>query len=123
VGLTDMMAQYEQLDIALDPIPYNGGTTTLQAMWMGVPVLCKQGDYFTSRMSASFMCRAGLDDWVAQTDADYVRIAIEKAQDRRALLALKQGLRNRQLAIPAWDAVLHTRSFEQCLVQITSATA
>lgn len=118
VGLTDMMAQYEQLDIALDPVPYNGGTTTLQAMWMGVPVVCRQGDYFTSRMSASFMGRAGLGDWVAQTDADYVRIAVEKARDRAALLALKQGLRARQQALPAWDAVQHTRAFERCLVHI-----
>lgn len=118
VGLTDMMAQYEQLDIALDPVPYNGGTTTLQAMWMGVPVLCKLGDYFTSRMSASFMGRAGLGDWVAQTDDDYVRIAVEKAQHRQALLALKQGLRTRQQALPAWDPVQHTRSFEASLRRI-----
>lgn len=118
VGLCDMMAQYEQLDIALDPVPYNGGTTTLQALWMGVPVVCRQGDYFTSRMSASFMGRAGLGDWVAQSDADYVRIAVEKARDRAALLILKQGLRARQLALPAWDPVQHTRSFERCLAQI-----
>lgn len=122
VGLTDMMAQYEQLDIALDPVPYNGGTTTLQAMWMGVPVLCKQGDYFTSRMSASFMGRAGLGEWVAQTDDDYVRIAVEKAQDRRALLALKQGLRKRHQALPAWDPKKHTRDFESAIRRIVTSS-
>lgn len=115
VGLSDMMAQYEQLDIALDPIPYNGGTTTLQAMWMGVPVVCQLGHHFVSRMSASFMTRLGLSDWVANNDEDYVRIAVEKGQDRQALLTLKQNMRNMQLANPAWDPVVHTRSFEKCI--------
>jgi len=120
-GLSEMMAQYEQLDIALDPMPYNGGTTTLQALWMGVPVLCQRGGYFVSRMSASFMGRLGLSDWVAESDADYVRIAIAKAKDRQALLELKQGLRIRQQAHPAWDAAQHTRSFERCLRQMVGA--
>jgi len=83
VGLTDMMAEYADVDIALDPVPYNGGTTTLQAMWMGVPVVVKAGSNFVSRMGASFMTAAGLTDWVAQTDVDYVRIAAAMARDRQ----------------------------------------
>ena len=65
VGLADMMAEYADVDIALDPVPYNGGTTSLQAMWMGVPVLTQMGAHFVSRMGASFMTAAGLPEWVA----------------------------------------------------------
>jgi predicted O-linked N-acetylglucosamine transferase (SPINDLY family) len=75
VGLSDMMAEYAEVDIALDPVPYNGGTTSLQAMWMGVPVLTQMGSHFVSRMSASFMTAVGLSEWVAQDDEGYVAIA------------------------------------------------
>lgn len=118
VGLTDMMAEYADVDIALDPVPYNGGTTSLQAMWMGVPVLCKRGGHFVSRMGASFMTAAGLGDWVAESDDDYVAIAQRMAADRKALIALKKGLRKRLQALPAWDPRQHTRHFEAALMQM-----
>jgi predicted O-linked N-acetylglucosamine transferase (SPINDLY family) len=111
-GLDDMMAEYADVDIALDPVPYNGGTTSLQAMWMGVPVLCQAGAHFVSRMSASFMSAAGLSDWVAEGDDDYVAIALRVSKDREALLKLKRGLRQRLRDLPAWDVVTHTRAFE-----------
>ena len=116
VGLTDMMAEYADIDIALDPVPYNGGTTSLQAMWMGVPVLTQMGAHFVSRMGASFMTAAGLPEWVAQDDDDYVAIAKRMASDRKALLALKKGLRERLQKIPAWDVVAHTRALEQAIL-------
>lgn len=115
VGLADMMAEYADVDIALDPVPYNGGTTTLQAMWMGVPVVVKAGNNFVSRMGASFMQAAGLGDWVAQNDAEYVAIATKMAADRKALLKLKQGMRDRLLAAPAWDIDAYTRDIQQAL--------
>jgi protein O-GlcNAc transferase len=118
VGLTDMMAEYADVDIALDPVPYNGGTTTLQALWMGVPVVVKAGGNFVSRMGASFMSAAGLHDWVAESDADYVRIAAAMARDRQALLSLKQGLRHRLQAVPAWNIDQYTRDFESLLRQM-----
>ena len=112
-GLSDMMAEYANVDIALDPVPYNGGTTTLQAMWMGVPVVTQAGHNFVSRMGASFMTAAGLPEWAAEDDAGYVRVAVQMAQDRAALLALKRGLRERQQGRSAWDVVAHTRAMEQ----------
>jgi protein O-GlcNAc transferase len=115
VGLTDMMAEYADIDIALDPVPYNGGTTTLQAMWMGAPVVVKEGAHFVSRMGASFMRAAGLDDWVAADDEAYVAIARDKGRDRQALLKLKLGLRERLLERPAWNVVAHTRELERAL--------
>jgi predicted O-linked N-acetylglucosamine transferase (SPINDLY family) len=123
VGLTDMMAEYADVDIALDTVPYNGGTTSLQALWMGVPVVVKAGGSFVSRMGVSFMSAAGLNDWVAESDADYVRIAASMARDRQALLALKRGLRERLQAAPAWDIDQYTRDFENALRQMWLAHA
>ncbi|MGE0100540.1 MAG: tetratricopeptide repeat protein [Hydrogenophaga sp.] len=112
-GLTDMMAEYAEVDIGLDPVPYNGGTTTLQALWMGVPVVVLRGSHFVSRMGASFMSAAGLPEWVAGNEDDYVRVAQAMAADRQALLTLKRGLRARLQARPGWDPVAHTRAMEQ----------
>ena len=115
VGLTDMMAEYADVDIALDPVPYNGGTTTLQALWMGVPVVVKEGQNFVSRMGASFMRAAGFPEWVATSDEDYVAIAARMAADRQALLQLKAGLRTRLQAASAWDIDRYTRDMESAL--------
>jgi protein O-GlcNAc transferase len=117
-GLTDMMAEYADVDIALDTVPYNGGTTSLQAMWMGAPVLCQMGEHFVSRMGASFMVAAGLSDWVTAGDDSYVATAQRMAADRPALLALKRGMRQRLLGRPAWDVKAHTRAFEAAIEQM-----
>lgn len=118
VALDVMMQAYAEIDIALDPFPYCGGTTTLQALWMGVPVLTLQGGHFVSRMGASFMTAAGLPDWVAKTDATYVAKAIEAAKDKAALLDLKRGLRARLLARPGWDADRFKKEFGAALRSI-----
>ena len=111
-GLADMMQEYADIDIALDPVPYNGGTTTLQAMWMGAPVVAMLGRHFVSRMSASFMSAAGLADWVAASESAYVALAVEKAADRAALAQLKRTLRSELQRLPAWDAVSFTAAFQ-----------
>jgi protein O-GlcNAc transferase len=112
VGLDLMMAEYADIDIALDPTPYNGGTTSHQALWMGVPVLTLHGRHFVSRMGASIMKAAGLPEWVASTDEEYVAIAVRMAADRKRLLELKRGLRQRLQSLPGWDVVAHTRAME-----------
>ena len=117
-GLADMMAEYADVDIALDPVPYNGGTTSLQAMWMGVPVLTLEGEHFVSRMGASFMRAAGLPEWVARSDDDYVGIAQRMAADRPSLLILKRRLRARLQARPGWDPLAHTRAMEEAIIQM-----
>lgn len=114
-GLNDMMAEYADVDIALDTLPYNGGTTSLQAMWMGAPVVCQRGEHFVSRMGASFMTAAGLGEWVSDGDDAYVATAQRMASDRGALLTLKRGLRQRLLSRPAWDVKAHTRAFEAAI--------
>ena len=122
-GLTDMMAEYADVDIALDPVPYNGGTTTLQALWMGVPVVTQAGQNFVSRMGASFMAAAGLPEWVAQDDEGYVRVAVQMAQDRAALMDLKRGLRERLQTRLGWNVKAHTRAMEQAFEQMVQKPA
>lgn len=117
-GLTDMMAEYAEVDIALDPLPYNGGTTSLQAMWMGVPVMTLEGQHFVSRMGASFMRAAGLPEWIASNEEAYVQTAVRMASDRAALLQLKRGLRQQLIHRPGWDPVAHTRALEQAFFQM-----
>ena len=112
-GLADMMQAYRDVDIALDPVPYNGGTTSLQALWMGVPVVVLRGGNFVSRMGASFMAAAHLPQWIAEDEDEYVRIAVQMAIDRPRLIALKRGLRDRLQALPGWDPVRQTRAIEK----------
>ena len=122
VGLDIMMQSYAEIDIALDPVPYCGGTTSLQALWMGVPVLTMEGGQFVSRMGASFMTAAGLPDWVAWDDADYVAKAVAVAQDRAALLQFKRGLRARLLAQPGWDADRYAKEFGEAVQEMWRET-
>ena len=122
-SLSDMMAEYADVDIALDPAPYNGGTTSLQALWMGVPVLTIAGGHFVSRMGASFMQAAGLPEWVAKDDADFVRRAVALSQDRAALLTLKQGLRDRLLALPAWNIDAYTQDLQAAVRKMWIASS
>jgi predicted O-linked N-acetylglucosamine transferase (SPINDLY family) len=112
VGLDLMMAEYGDVDIALDPVPYNGGTTSHQALWMGVPLISLRGQQFVSRMGASVLQAAGLEDWIAESDEAYVAIAVEKARDRQGLLELKRGLRQQLQQRPGWDIDAYTRAFE-----------
>lgn len=122
-GLADMMQEYGEIDIALDPVPYNGGTTTLQALWMGAPVLTMAGDHFVSRMGASFMQAAGLPAWVVVDDDSYIQTAVRMAADRQALLALKRGLRARLQCQPAWDIAAFSQAFQQQLALMWQAHA
>lgn len=116
------MQAYAEIDIALDPLPYNGGTTTLQALWMGVPVLSLKGEHFVSRMGASFLDAAGLAGWVVDNEAAFVSRARAAAADRQALIALKQGLRARLIARPAWNPDRFAASFHKALRDIWKQT-
>lgn len=99
-SLAEHLALYERLDIALDTFPYNGTTTTCEAMWMGVPVITLVGPVHAGRVGASLLNNAGLTDWVAETSERYVAIASDKARDLAGLAALRAGLRARLAVSP-----------------------
>lgn len=100
----DYLAAYRQIDIALDPFPYPGGTTSLEALWMGVPVLTLQGATALSRQGSSILHNMGLPGWVAANAEEYLSLALQHAADLPALAALRQGLRQRLLRSPLCDA-------------------
>jgi len=103
---------YQQIDLGLDPFPYNGITTTCDALWMGVPVITLPGAVPASRASLSLLSSIGLGELAASSDQDYVRIAAELAADLTRLAALRAGLRSRMQASPLMDAPRFARNVE-----------
>lgn len=102
-GLAEMMQEYGDVDIALDPAPYNGGTTTLQALWMGVPVISLVGNNFVSRMGASFLHTLGYTDWTAEDEAGYVAAAVRVAEQCDFWRENRPHLREQMSASPLCD--------------------
>ena len=114
-GLAEMMQEYGDMDIALDPTPYNGGTTTLQALWMGVPVLALTGHNFVGRMGASFLRTLGQTHWTAPTADAYVVAAVALAQDVAHLRQGRAVLRAQMAASPLCDISNYVLAFESLL--------
>jgi protein O-GlcNAc transferase len=106
---------YNRMDIALDPFPYPGGTTSYEALWMGVPVLTMRGDKYISHLGESIMHHAGLPDWIAADEEDYIAKAVAFASDLEHLAKLRAGLRQQVLASPLFDAPRFARNFEHAL--------
>lgn len=109
---------YGEIDIALDPFPYNGTTTTCDACYMGVPTVTLAGDRFISRVGSSLNRAIGLGDLVATTVDDYVAIAARLAADLPRLEHLRSRLRNGLLTSPLGDAPRFVRNFEAALRQM-----
>lgn len=100
---SELLPHYDRIDIALDPFPYGGGVTTLEALWMGVPVVTLPGETFASRHALTHLSNLGIEGTIA-TDIDhYVDLAVALATDLPALAALRAGLRERMAASPICD--------------------
>ncbi|HYY61211.1 MAG TPA: tetratricopeptide repeat protein [Burkholderiales bacterium] len=119
----EYLRSYDEVDIALDPTPYSGGTTTCDALWMGVPVLTAPGSRPASRSAASVLTSIGLTDWIAAGAEDYVRRTVEFAGRRDTLSALRAALRERLRASPLMDEESFTRALEQAYRRVWEAGA
>lgn len=108
----EYLLRYHRIDIALDPFPYNGMTTTCDALWMGVPVVALIGETTLGRASYSLLSNVGLPELSAVSEADYVRIAIELARDLPRLTQLRASLRARMKNSPLLDAPRFARNLE-----------
>ncbi len=106
---------HDQVDLCLDPLGYNGTTTTCQALWMGVPVIVTPGRAHAARVGASIMAAAGLPEFVACDEADAAEKIVALAQDRARLAEYRRTLRSRLQASPLCDAAGFARDFEDKL--------
>jgi predicted O-linked N-acetylglucosamine transferase (SPINDLY family) len=102
---------FDEVDIALDTAPYSGGTSTCDALWMGVPVLTEPATRSVSRSAAGVLSALGMADWIAQPGR-YVELAVEKARDPATLGSLRAGLRGRMQASVLMDEARFTRELE-----------
>jgi predicted O-linked N-acetylglucosamine transferase (SPINDLY family) len=103
---------YQRIDLALDPFPYTGGITTLDGLWMGVPVVTLPGTTVVSRGSLSILSKVGLTELVTKNKADYVALAVALAQDTSRLRTLRAGLRERLEHSVLMDAKRFARQVE-----------
>ncbi len=95
MAMPEYLASHANIDVALDPFPYNGGTTSFHSLWMGVPIVTLAGDRTMSRVGACVLGATGLDDWIAESPEQYVNIVLRKLEDLPALNALRMSLRDR----------------------------
>ncbi len=114
-GREAYLAAHAEVDLILDTFPYPGGTTTCEALWMGVPTLTLAGDSLLARQGASLLTAAGLAEWVANSKMEYIAKAITLASDLPRLASLRAGLRPQVLASPLFDAPRFARNFEDAL--------
>ncbi|WP_411885823.1 tetratricopeptide repeat protein [Polaromonas sp. YR568] len=106
-SMTDYLALHHQVDMCLDTFPYNGGTTTLHALWMGVPTLTLAGSTVAGRSGAGVLGHVGLNEFVAQAPAEFVREGLSLAADLPMLAGLRAGLRERfAQSVPGQPALI-----------------
>jgi protein O-GlcNAc transferase len=108
----EYLSLYHQVDLMLDTFPYNGHSTTLDALWMGVPVITLVGSTVVGRAGLSQLTNLGLEELAARTPDDYVRLAVDWAGDLARLQILRSGLRERMKRSPLMDAAGFTRGIE-----------
>ncbi|HWK44608.1 MAG TPA: tetratricopeptide repeat protein [Stellaceae bacterium] len=99
----ELLAAYNRVDIGLDPTPYGGGLTTMESLWMGVPVVCLRAPRWVARAGDSILSTLGLPELVADTVDEYVSVAAALAEDPRRLASLRATLRARLEASPLCD--------------------
>ena len=109
------MEYHREIDVALDTFPYQGTTTTCDALWMGVPVVTLAGDMHHSRVGVSLLTNVGLPDLVAKSPEEFGRIAVGLANAPERLAKIQTGLRAQMAASPLRNEVKFARQFEAAL--------
>lgn len=111
----EALKTYRRIDVALDPLAYSGGVTTLEALWMGVPVITLPGATFARRHSLSHLTVAGLEQWVAASTDDYVAKALDAAERARKEKNFRQSIRDAMRRSPTSDAKAYARDFDHAV--------
>jgi predicted O-linked N-acetylglucosamine transferase (SPINDLY family) len=100
-------------DIVLDTFPYNGATTTLETLWMGIPLVTQVGEQFSARNSYTFMLNAGIEEGIAWNEQEYINWGIKLGLDRNLRWQIKGKLHAARTTAPVWDAKQFTLDLEQ----------
>jgi len=103
------------MDVALDTFPYNGTTTTCEAMWMGVPVVSRAGQTHVSRVGLSLLTSVGHRELATETDDAFVTTAVDLASNPQRLTDLRRALREQVRTSPLCQAAAFSRRFELAL--------
>jgi predicted O-linked N-acetylglucosamine transferase (SPINDLY family) len=117
----EFLKAYDRIDIVLDTFPYNGGTSTTEAIWQGVPVVAFHGDRWASRTSASILRAAGLDEFVASDLEDYVALAVRwgsSSDTRERLGELRRAMRSTLTASSVCDTFRFAREMEHLMLSV-----
>jgi protein O-GlcNAc transferase len=114
----DVLKEYADIDIALDPFPFTGGLTSCEALWMGVPVVTWPQSRVVSRQTYAFVSVIGLPELAGQSANDYVRIAVELAADKARLQALRTELRQRMRTSSLCDVTAFATSLEDAFLEL-----
>jgi protein O-GlcNAc transferase len=116
----EYLGAYHRADIALDPFPFPGGTTSAESLWMGVPVLTRAGNRFLSRQGEGLLRSAGLEKWIAKDADEYVALAVANTKDLHSLATLRSNMRQAVLLSPLFDSARFARHFEAMLREMWS---
>lgn len=111
IPLTDYLKVHEEIDLALDPFPYNGGATSCHSLWMGVPFITLAGDRYMGRMGVSLLSSVGLAELIANSIEEYIGLACAFARDPERLAGIRSSLRDR-MRRSLCDAAAFTRNLE-----------
>lgn len=119
-GKAQFISVYQDVDIALDTFPYNGTTTTCEALWMGVPVVALRGDRFVSRVGASLLTYTGLKDLITESPQQYIELAVQLAQNPNQVGELRQQLRGHLPNTPVFNSKTFAKGLEAKYLDIFS---
>jgi predicted O-linked N-acetylglucosamine transferase (SPINDLY family) len=111
----DHLAAYNRVDVALDTFPYNGTTTTCEALWMGVPVVSRTGDRHAARVGLSLLTAVGHAEWAAENEDAYIEKAVTLSQDRALRSQLRESLRSQVAGSIVCDHAGQAERFEAAL--------
>ena len=122
-GHTEHLKQYQHVDIALDPLPNGGCTTTCEALWMGAPVITAAGHSYVSRMSTAVLLGCGLSDWVAADERSYLQLAVDQAANLSQLRGSRDRWRQQIKTSPLGDASDLMQHLEKAFTNMVQSKA
>ena len=114
----ELLKIYNEIDIALDPFPFQGNTSTCEAVWMGIPVLTLKGDRYLSHFGESINSNLDMNNWIAKNQEEYVTLAIKYSSDIDSLSKIRVNLRDVALNSPVFDALRFSEHFSSVLWEI-----